>query len=201
MELGRQFAVITPHQQEDLARRYEAAPAFDNNAVPAYRSMAEETKRQFDQLTAPKSRGGEGVAVTVAKQDPYSGPAELFKDISERHHMGVLATSETGGHPVFSNDENDMFRAVHDYYGHHQTQRGFDRHGEESAYQAHAQMYSPQAQQALATETRGQNAVLVRRGAFPEQKVALIGAERLGAPGGRRSAVLQARQMHQAQGL
>jgi hypothetical protein len=95
----------------------------------------------------------------------------------------VLSTKTTGGHPFFSDDENDMFRAVHDVFGHAGTGRGFDRHGEEAAYQSHASMYSPLARMALATETRGQNAALITGGGqFAEQKVALL-PRRLVNPG------------------
>ena len=52
---------------------------------------------------------------------------------------------------------NDVFRIVHDYYGHIKDGFGFRADGEENAYQSHAAMYSPLARKAAATETRGQN--------------------------------------------
>ncbi len=58
--------------------------------------------------------------------------------------MRVFATTE-GEHPLMTAAENDLFRAVHDLFGHGAAGRTFDRHGEEAAYRSHAEMYSPLA--------------------------------------------------------
>jgi len=52
---------------------------------------------------------------------------------------------------------NDVFRAVHDFFGHSELGNSFGAIGEENAWNAHARMYSPLARQAMTTETRGQN--------------------------------------------
>ena len=52
---------------------------------------------------------------------------------------------------------NDLFRAVHDYYGHTELGNGFGVIGEEMAWQNHSRMFSPNARRAMTTETRGQN--------------------------------------------
>ena len=52
---------------------------------------------------------------------------------------------------------NEMFRAIHDFYGHAVHGNPFGPKGEEIAYGAHAQMFSPLARMAMASETRGQN--------------------------------------------
>src|SRR6476659_2128677 len=52
---------------------------------------------------------------------------------------------------------NDKFRAVHDYFGHCAAGYGFGPRGEENAWNAHSQMFSPDARRAMTTETRGQN--------------------------------------------
>lgn len=173
--------VTTPEMQESLARAYEALPAHDPRAEQAYGAMRHEVRQQFDLVTRPRRQGGLGIDVGVTKDDPYSGPADMFNHVFRDRRINVMSSATTGGHPFFSDDENDMFRAVHDLFGHAGTGRGFDRHGEEAAFQEHSRMFSPLAQRALATETRGQNAVLIRRGAFPEQKVALL-PQRLSRP-------------------
>jgi hypothetical protein len=67
-------------------------------------------------------------------------------------------TGETwNGKPVLI---NDMFRAIHDYFGHAKEGVGFRGDGEENAWRSHASMYSPLARLALGTETRGQNSWL-----------------------------------------
>lgn len=175
--------VTTPQMQESLAAAYHALPSHDRRAEPAFRAMRDETVAQFEHMTAPRHKGGLGISVETTDKDPYSGPSQMFSDLFHDRRMKVLGTRATGAHPFFSDDENDMFRAVHDVFGHAGTGRGFDRHGEEAAYQSHASMYSPLARMALATETRGQNAALITGGGqFAEQKVALL-PRRLVNPG------------------
>lgn len=198
--------VIAPQHQDRLASLYKAAPEFDHRALPAYRAMREETGRQFDLLTGPKRKGGLGVHVDVRGSDPYPDAGSMLRDLQDRGRLGIMSSASTGGHPFFSNDENDQFRAVHDAFGHAATGRGFDRHGEEAAYQSHASMYSPLARRALATETRGQNAAMIHAGGvFPQQKIALLsgasgGMGRIGSPQ-RRNLLLQAAQFHTNAGL
>jgi hypothetical protein len=55
---------------------------------------------------------------------------------------------------------NDLFRAVHDVFGHGMEGAGFRAQGEENAWQAHARLYSGSALGALTSETRGQNSWL-----------------------------------------
>ncbi len=92
---------------------------------------------------------------------------------------------------------NNVFRAVHDVFGHAQgverfgNEHGganldFGHHGEDHAFRNQAAMYSPLARRALASETRGQNAAFhfgpngpqnrqKPAGAiYPEQKAALM---------------------------
>lgn len=179
-----------------IAREYTAAPKFDQEAVPAFRAMADETKEQFDFLTRPKSRGGLGVDVSVSQTDPYKRAADMMKDANQGKFQ-VLSTAQTGGHPYFTDEENDMFRAVHDFFGHAATGRGFDPHGEEAAFRSHYAMFSPKARPAMATETRGQNSALnygPNPGKFVEQKIATLPTAQLITPIGRRSMLLQGMQ-------
>jgi hypothetical protein len=130
-------------------------------------------------MTAPASRGGLGISVSVEESDPYNvgaqgGTRALFDDVANGR-IRVLSTSVTGGHFFFSNDVCDMFRAVHDVFGHAGTGRGVDRHGEEAAYRKHSGMFSPLARKALATETRGQNHAMIAAGGEAQApKVAVL---------------------------
>ena len=64
---------------------------------------------------------------------------------------------------------NDVFRAVHDAFGHNGPGNPFFRApGEERAWGHHSLMYSPAARPAMTTETRGQNSWL-NYGPFGEQ--------------------------------
>jgi hypothetical protein len=178
---GYDNVTISPNQQSKIADAYDALPDFDSKAVPAYRAMAEETGRQFDFMTKPKTQGGLGIDVSVHKEDPYAAAGDYHNiirrvrhDVTDNDHIGVLSTASTGGHPFFTDDQNDMFRAVHDVFGHLGSGRGVDRHGEEAAYLKHSRMFTPLARQAMATETRGQNAALHKHGDFQDQRVGLL---------------------------
>ena len=188
--------VVNIPQGMRIARDYERAPMFDPKAVPNFRAMADETKEQFDYMTKPRSRGGLGVDVSVTKEDPYKRAADMMKDANEGKFK-VLSSAQTGGHPYFTNDENDMFRAVHDFFGHAATGRGFDPHGEEAAFRSHFAMFSPAARPAMATETRGQNSALnfgSNPGEFAPQKIVTLPSAQLITPIGRRSMLLSAQQ-------
>lgn len=171
---------ITRPATKRIGDAYDALPDFDPRAVPAYKAMAEETGRQFDHITKPHSKGGMGIDIDVTKHDPYGAkdvrdiPGEIRDDVQNHNRLRVFSTASTGGHPLFTNDQNDMFRGVHDVFGHLGSGRGIDRHGEDAAFQKHSQMFSPLARGAMATETRGQNAALHKHGDFPTQKVALL---------------------------
>jgi hypothetical protein len=220
-EYSRQQGLVRPNRYDNVvvnipqARRisadYQAAPQSDQNAIPHYRAMAEETSKQFDFMTKPRNKGGMGMDVEVSKNDPYvkpSGapdPASMMKDVRENNRIKVLSTETTGGHPYFTNDQNDQFRAVHDVFGHSATGRAFDPHGEEAAFRSHYAMFSPAARPAMATETRGQNSVNnyggLPRGSFAEQKVITLPSTQLITPIGRRAAfqvsVEQAKRAHE----
>ncbi len=177
-----------------IAKEYEAAPSMERRALDSYKNMAEETKRQFDYMTRPISKGGLGVDVSVSENDPYKKAAEMMEDANQSRFK-VLSTKTTGGHPFFTDDENDMFRAVHDFFGHAATGRGFDPHGEEAAYRSHSAMFSPRARGAMTTETRGQNSALnygTNKGEFPEQKIALLDTAQFITPIGRRAEFVKA---------
>lgn len=199
--------LVTPEQTAHVANDYMHMPAYDKAAEPAYHQMGEEIGRQFDYMTKPVSKGGMGIDVDVSDHDPYGATnankviPELRDDVVNHGHITALSSAATGGHPYFSNDQNDMFRAVHDTFGHLGSGRGVDRHGEQAAYQKHAAMFSPLAQQAMRTETQGQNSALIQTGEFQPQKVGLLGPQWNGgvSPGELEGARQQARQFQQEQ--
>lgn len=137
----------------------------------SYDAMAKETSDQYHFMTRSQAEGGLGIRHEVMKEDPYPSPQALREDVGTNRRIKTMSTATTGGHEYFSDEQNDQFRAVHDLFGHVATGRGFTRHGEEAAWQSHVQMYSPQAREAMTSETRGQNSFLNYgpTGDFPEQ--------------------------------
>lgn len=174
-----QGAVMHPSVVQRIGSAYNDLPEHDPDATPAFQQMAKETHEQFDFMTRPRHRGGLGIDVDFVQHDPYSGAAEMHHDLRENNRIQVYktGTDESGHHPFFPNETNDMFRAVHDVFGHAGIGSAFHRHGEEGAFLSHAQMFSPLARQAMATETRGQNTWFISYGGgehFPVQKTAIL---------------------------
>ena len=171
---GRDYSkvvAVPSGKRQRVAEAYDKMPLVDEKAKPAYDRMAKELDSQFETIKKM------GIKVDFVDYDPYKSFDEMRNDYVKNKRIKVMKTSVTGSHPYWSNSTNDKFRAVHDVFGHLATGRGFDRHGEEAAYQAHKSMMPPSVHRALATETRGQNAYVVERGDFPPQKVGLLPEE------------------------
>jgi hypothetical protein len=127
-------------------------------ARKAWRQLAKEVDEQYDFLVK------RGVKFEFVEDDPYPDFQSLTEDLRQNSRVKVFTTrvqSKALGvdqyHPIFTDDENDRFRAVHDVFGHAAIGRGFDFNGEDAAYYHHGSMFSTGALRAAAIETRGQN--------------------------------------------
>lgn len=169
---GLDTVSVTPDVTIAVAKAYDNLPNYNEAAVPYFEAFRDETAEQYKYLTEVL-----GVKVEVTSEDPYANIEELFADLRDNNRIKVLSAESTGEVPMFSNEQIEMFRAVHDAFGHAAIGRGFDRHGEEAAFRAHAQMYSDDAALALESVTRGQNASLIFNGKFPTQKIAILPRE------------------------
>jgi hypothetical protein len=144
----------------------------------SYDAMIKETMAQYQ---AAKAAGFKAEFWNPNKEeDPYkASPRLATEDVRNNHHMWVYPTyaGYGSGDPISDEDVkknpllqltgetwngipvtvNDVFRAIHDYYGHAKEGVGFRGDGEENAWRAHASMFSPLARMAMTSETRGQN--------------------------------------------
>jgi uncharacterized protein DUF3293 len=172
------LARVSPEAGRDLANAYDVLKSAPNDpkVQAAYRAFVDETHAQASALKDA------GFSWSFVDKDPYKNSTEMLKDL-ETKHINVLRTAPGTEHPLLTNAENDEFRAVHDILGHGQGSHSFGPTGEENAYRAHAALYTPTAQRALATETRGQNSwfnfgphadLPVRERPFAQQKAALF---------------------------
>jgi hypothetical protein len=129
-----------------------------NELIPAsYEQLAKENAQQLDRML------NQGMNLSYHKGDlNYAGSPQMLEDALINKHMYTFAGGEPHEllnriDPYTGLNENQVFRAVHDYYGHGPTGASFGPKGEELAFGSHSQLYSPLAKMAAATETRGQN--------------------------------------------
>jgi hypothetical protein len=174
----------------DKARATKIASAFDemrhdprDPAVKAsYDAMVKETLAQWQAL---KATGLKVEWIKPGMKDPYAENPRLgAQDISLNNHwwgyptdLGFGSGPDLADNPMLApTDEvidgrkcvvNDIFRIVHDMFGHFKEGVGFRAAGEENAWRSHAAMYSDLARGAMTTETRGQNS-WVNYGPFGE---------------------------------
>lgn len=165
---------VDPERRKEISDFYADAPdptaeEISEEVREAYEALTLEVEQQFEMLTKEL-----GVNVEFVDEDPYENYFEMLRDFQENRRLKIMRTETTGSHPFFTDEQNDKFRAVHDAFGHLATGRGFDRHGEEAAYQAHRSMFSETAASAAATELRGQNSYLIQMGEFGPQKLILL---------------------------
>lgn len=146
---------------------------FDPEVKKAYDAMIDETLKQFDFIV------DKGYKVVINNKDDYKTSEDMITDLRDNKVMRIFSTeSGFGDDPITENQRdsnpllkdsgkkdangipllnNDLFRFVHDFFGHAELGNGFGAVGEENAWNVHARMYSPLARRAMTSETRGQN--------------------------------------------
>jgi hypothetical protein len=149
----------------------------DNYNLPdvkaSYDAMIAETIDQYREIVS------NGYKVEINDTEPYKNAQEFIDDLRDNKNFKLLSTlSEFGDTPVTeemaNNDPrlrptefkdvngqtllaNDLFRFVHDFFGHTVRGNSLGAIGEENAWDEHSRMYTPLARKAMTTETRGQN--------------------------------------------
>lgn len=107
------------------------------------------------------------------KGEPYADSYEMLMDIHD-YHLYFFKTESGFGESEYTEENtmlhgtgimlgdyelvvNDLFRIVHDIFGHAMDGNGFGPIGEDKAWFCHLNMFTPLAAAALSMETRGQN--------------------------------------------
>jgi hypothetical protein len=205
---GREYVPVQNYVPVDEERARAIARAFDqmshtpdDPAVRAsYEALARETKDQYQSL---KRMGVKFEPIPAGMPDPYAATPRLAqKDFLENRHLyyfpteggfgsGAAAAEARINNPLLKGSGiriggkevpyNDLFRIVHDVYGHFKEGVGFRAAGEENAWRSHARMFSPQALPAMTAETRGQNS-WVNYGPFAQANRAASAADTVYAP-------------------
>src|SRR5579859_7443764 len=131
----------------------------DPAVVSSYDALKRGIENQWDYATNEM-----GFKFEPSKEDPYENSRQMQEDVQNNKHLYFYSTENLpSDHPMAEVDPktgltyNQMFRAVHDLFGHAANGNQFGPRGERNAYLEHAQMFSPEAIPALTSETHGQN--------------------------------------------
>jgi hypothetical protein len=167
------YRYIPKETAQKVAQAYEEMQhnPTDPKVKASYDAFKKETKAQWNAIKDT------GLKVDFKQPYPYgANPREVTEDVRNNNHMTVFPTEEGFGtnveadkaHPMLEKSGetidgkevtyNDLFRIVHDYYGHVQEGNGFRGQGEYNAWRNHRTLYSKAAQPAMDSETLGQNA-------------------------------------------
>jgi hypothetical protein len=187
IDLKRQgeYVELDEQRAKRIADAYEQMADDPQNpkVKEAYAELIKQTKAQYQALI---DAGYKFWFVDVKNPDNIdyiSSPYNAMRDLRQNKQMGVFPTEQGFGsnedmdvskNPLLEDTgimwpsggldgemkivtANDLFRAVHDTFGHGLEGAGFRARGEENAWQAHSRLYTGSAIGAMTSETRGQN--------------------------------------------
>ena len=172
---GKNITQLNEERAKEIGQAYDRMKhdPKDPEVKKAYDAMAKETIAQYEAILE------EGYIVEINNQEPYANSADMIADLRDNKVMKIFSTESGFGDTPITDDQraenpllrdsgfkdvnglpllvNDVFRFVHDFFGHAERGNSFGAKGEENAWDAHSRMYSPLARKAMTTETRGQN--------------------------------------------
>jgi hypothetical protein len=187
IDLKRQgeYVEVDEERAKRIADAYEEMEnnPQDPRVKKAYAEMIKQTKAQYQALV---DAGYKFWFIDLNNPDDIdyiSSPYNAMRDLRQNKQMGVFPTEAGFGsdedvdvskNPLLEDTgimwasggldgemmpvtANDLFRAVHDAFGHGLEGSGFRARGEENAWQAHSRLYTGDAVGAMTSETRGQN--------------------------------------------
>ena len=167
--------VLDKEKSTRIAKAFEKLKSNPNDpkVKKAYNALAEETVEQYQELIDA------GYVIEINNEEPYANSAEMIEDFRKNKRIKIFSTEsgfgsnkitdkqrqenpmlrdsgfkDTNGKPLLI---NDLFRAVHDFFGHAKEGNSFGPKGEEIAWSIHSRMFSTEARRAMTTETRGQS--------------------------------------------
>lgn len=192
-------AIENPTEREKaIGAAFAAAKSDPNDPLvkQAYADLVSQTGEQWHLLTDPKADGGFGVHVDFVSPEqikagystglpdkeglnPYPTAQAQRDDLVNNGHLAIASIADypEAAHPLLDSSrggEYDMFRAVHDSFGHAAIGADFTRHGEYEAWTHHASMFYGAARQAASTELTGENSFLVTTHTPADHKAALL---------------------------
>jgi hypothetical protein len=171
---GKRITKLDEERSKRIADAYEKQQSNPNDpeVQESYQALVDETIGQYEDILA------DGYVIELSDTE-YKSSSDMISDLRDNKNMRVFSTEEGFGtdgitdadraaNPMLAPTQfkdkngkpllvNDVFRFVHDFFGHSKEGNGFGPVGEENAWDVHSRMYSPLARRAMTTETRGQN--------------------------------------------
>lgn len=154
--LERQLFAQYLRAYPDVVRK-SGATNYQELIPASYEQLGKENAQQLDRML------NEGMNLSYHQGNlNYANSPQMLEDALINKHLYTFGGGEPHQllnkiDPYTGLNQNQVFRAVHDFFGHGPTGASFGPKGEELAYGTHSQLYSPLAKMAAATETRGQN--------------------------------------------
>jgi len=178
---GIEYVTVEKISKLDESNSKEIAAEYDKmkndptnpEVRKAYDAMIKETADQYEAILDG------GYVVEVNNNEPYSSSEDMIQDLRDNKRMKIFSTESGFGDDPITDEQraenpllqktkysdvngipllaNDLFRFVHDFFGHAKLGNGFGPIGEENAWRVHSVMYSDLARRAMTSETRGQN--------------------------------------------
>ena len=187
IDLKRQgeYVELDEERAKRIADAYEQMANDPQNpkVKEAYAELIKQTKAQYQALVDAGYKFWFINFNNPENIDYISSPYNAMRDLRQNKQMGVFPTEQGFGsnedmdvskNPLLEDigimwpsggldgemkpvTANDLFRAVHDAFGHGLEGAGFRARGEENAWQSHSRLYTGAAIGAMTSETRGQN--------------------------------------------
>ncbi len=171
-----------------VAEAYKAAPEYDTSAVKHWQKLRQSNEVLFRRLLSrteiiPVSEDsskneekirllGQEYTIKHVSGEPYETQKQMR--MAWKNTRKLMISIDHSDHPVFSVEDNVIFRTVHDFIVHILGNHPFGVKGEIASYNLHAKLAPPDSLPALFTEIVGQASYAVVYGSFPVQKIAIL---------------------------
>lgn len=185
-----EYTVINETLFQELSKYHEEVTDDRQNKEmkESYRAFLDETLEQYKML----KEAGYDLRPFLGEGEPYGVASDKVRqDLLENKRLYYLMSrTATGeGNETESAENympfedtgitidgqkvlfNDLFRVVHDVFGHGMVRNTFSAQGEFNAYQTHKTMYSEKAQKALFLETVVYNAYYSQNKRYAPRKI------------------------------
>ena len=176
-----------------VAEQYVDMPKVDPKALVLWNDVIEHNEKMLMKIL-------KSVNIEYTSNDPYKNQNEMMYDIIVNNRLQIFKTPSDDAHPGMTAFENDIFRTVHDFIGHHLPntkefskflaknnnkqndefrnfrfkRNNFTVRGEINTYISHGKLLPEKLRPVLFTEIIGQICTYFITNNFTENKVGIM---------------------------